>query len=198
MHFRHGLREWRSRLAKIATEKQGIVRVIAVILHVLSLASPTEWADMTFGTEDRPAYSLTDTYVFVILLLSVWIYLIPSVWLASLSSYFSASTIILLMNIVLLQGLFGKLLAPERSLLLFLCNVAQVTLMFGTWYRLGGYSQTEALLKSTLTFATISYAEEMPRVAMAQIATDFLLLAIFLSYLVSQFGPKNGTKGKPS
>jgi hypothetical protein len=98
------------------------------------------------------------------------------------------------MNIVLLQGLFGKILSPERSLLLFMCNVAQVTVMFATWYRLGGYSGTEALLKSILTFATIDYAEKMPRVAMVQIATDFLLLAIFLSYLVGQFGLKNGAK----
>jgi hypothetical protein len=47
-----------------------------------------------------------------------------------------------------------------------------------------------------LTFATIDYAEKMPRVAMVQIATDFLLLAIFLSYLVGQFGSKNGGEMK--
>src|SRR5262249_49184774 len=105
---------------------------------------------------------LTDAYVCGVLLLSVWIYSVPSVCLASLSTYFSASTVIVLMNIVLLQGLFGKILSPERSLLLFMCNVAQVTVMFTTWYRLGGYSGTEALLKSILTFATIDYAEKMP------------------------------------
>jgi hypothetical protein len=176
------------------------VRVIGVTLHVLTLASATEWADIGFGTEDRlgtedrPTYSLTDAYVFGVLLLSVWIYSVPSVCLASLSTYFSASIVIVLMNIVLLQGLFGKILSPERSLLLFMCNVAQVTVMFATWYRLGGYSGTEALLKSILTLATIDYAEKMPRVAMVQIATDFLLLAIFLSYLVGQFRPKNGAK----
>jgi hypothetical protein len=72
------------------------VRVIGVTLHVLTLASPTEWANIGFGTEDRlgtedrPTYSLTDAYVFGVLLLSVWIYSVPSVCLASLSTYFSA------------------------------------------------------------------------------------------------------------
>jgi hypothetical protein len=59
---------------------------------------------------------------------------------------------------------------------------------------MGGYSATEALLKSVLTFATINYADEMPRVAMAQIATDFVLLAIFLSQLVGRLGSTNVMK----
>jgi hypothetical protein len=32
--------------------------------------------------------------------------------------------------------------AAERSLLLFICSVAQIVFMFATWYRLGGYSKT--------------------------------------------------------
>ena len=100
-----------------------------------------------------------------------------------------------MLNIELLQRVFGPVADPARSLLLFMCNVAQIVFMFGTWYRLcGGYSETEALLKSILTFATISYADKVPAVAMAQIATDFVLLAIFLSQLVGQLGPKNGGK----
>jgi len=74
-----------------------------------------------------------------------------------------------------------------------MCNVAQIMFMFGTWYRCH-YSETEALLKSVLTFATIGYAETMPGVAIAQIATDFLLLAIFLSFVIGQFGAKDGGK----
>jgi hypothetical protein len=62
--------------------------------------------------------------------------------------------------------------------------------MFATWYKLGGVS--DPLLQSILTFATIGYAPAMPRVAMAQIATNFLLLAIFLSHLIGRVGPKNG------
>jgi hypothetical protein len=87
-----------------------------------------------------------------------------------------------------------RLKSAERSLLLFICNAAQIVVMFATWYRLGGYSETDALLKSVLTFATIGYAECKPFVAMAQIATDFLLLAIFLGFLLGQFAAKNGGK----
>jgi hypothetical protein len=105
------------------------------------------------------------------------------------------STIIVLLNIVVLQRVFGKPALPERSLLLFMFNVAQIVFMFGTWYRmLGDYSETEALLKSILTFATVGYAKTMPRLAMAQVTTGFVLLAIFLSHLVGQLGPKNGAK----
>jgi hypothetical protein len=73
-----------------------------------------------------------------------------------------------------------------------MCNVAQIVFMFGTWYRLGG--EPEPLLQSFVTSATLDYVKATPRVAMAQIATDFVLLAIFLSHLVGQLGPKNGAK----
>ena len=80
---------------------------------------------------------------------------------------------------------------PSVLFLLFICNVAQIVFMFATWYHLlGGHSLTDALLKSILAFATIGYAENMPKLAMLQIATDFLLLAIFLSHLVGQFGQR--------
>jgi hypothetical protein len=202
MHFRRGFRHWWSRRAQIANktqianEKWGIVRVVGVPLYVLTVASPTTLAYIGFGTEDRPLYWFTDACVVGSLILSVGIYyLAPNVCLAWLSTYFSAITVIVLLNIVLLQRVFGGIASPERSLLLFMCNVAQIVFMFGTWYRLcAGYSETEALLKSILTFATISYADKVPRIAMAQIATDFALLAIFLSHLVGQLGPKNGVK----
>lgn len=92
------------------------------------------------------------------------------------------------------QRLFGDLQSPGRSILLFICNLAQIIFMFATWYRLGGYLKTEALLQSVLTFATIGYAEKMPLTAIAQIATNFVLPAIFLSHLIGQLGAKNGAK----
>jgi hypothetical protein len=154
----------------------------------LTLATLTQWAYIAVGAKDRPLYGLTDAYVFVVLLVSIGIYLAPSDCLAWFSTYFSASTIIVLLNIVLLTRIFGKLASPERSLLLFVCNVAQITLMFATWYYLHGVC--DPLLKSILTLATISHVDEWKPVAMAQIATDFVLLAIFLSHLVGQLGPK--------
>ena len=199
MHFRSGFRDWWNRRAqkphktRIANEKWGIWRVVGDWLYVSTLASPTTWAYIGFGTKDRPLCWFTDASVVGFLILSVGIYyLAPNVCLAWLSTYFSAITVIVLLNIVLLQRVFGGIASPERSLLLFMCNVAQIVFMFGTWYRLCGYSETQALLKSILTFATINYADKVPRIAMAQIAMDFVLLAIFLSHLVGQLGSKNG------
>ena len=200
MDFRRGFRRWWSRRAQIANktqianEKWGIVRVVGVPLYVLAVLSPTTWAHIGFGTEeDRPLYWFTDVCVVGALIVSVGIYyLAPNVSLALLSTYFSAITVILLLNVVLLHRVLGGIASPERSLLLFMCNVAQIVFMFGTWYRLGG--EPEPLLKSILTSATQDYARTMPRVAMVQIATDFVMLAIFLSHLVGQLGPKNGAK----
>jgi hypothetical protein len=177
---------WRSDLTKIvvANERWGIVWVVGIFLHVLKLVTLTG----ILCIEDR---RVIDWYVVVALILSVGIYYLPpSVCLAAVSTYFSVGTVIVLLNIVLLQRVFGRPYLPERSLLLFMCNVAQIVFMFATWYRL--CKEPEPLLTSILTFATIGYAHEMTGVAMTQIATNFVLLAIFLSHLVGQLGPKNG------
>jgi hypothetical protein len=135
----------------------------------------------------------TEWYVVGILIASVLIYyFVPNFWLAILSTYISASTLIVMLHIVLLQRVFAPIASAERSLLLFMCNVAQIVFMFATWYRLGG--EPGPLLTSVLTVATIGSAKTMPRLAMLQIATDFLLLAIFLGFLLGQFGAKNGGK----
>jgi hypothetical protein len=195
MHFRSGLREWWSARAQIADKSRvgdepwGIVRVIGEPLYVLMLASPTTWAYIGFGTEERRLYWLTDAYVVGALVLSIVIYFLPpNVCWASSSTFFSATTVIALLNVVLFEGVFGRKASPERSLLLFICNVAQIGVMFATWYRLSG--EDSPFLTSVLTLATISHAEGTPGVAIAQIATDFLLLALFLSHLISQLGRK--------
>jgi hypothetical protein len=194
VHFRQGFRDWWDGARKIATGTLGIERVVGLALYALLLATPTQWAFIGFGTRTRPLYSLTDAYVVGVLFLTIWFYQVPTVWSAWLGTYFSATSVVVLLNIVLFQRLFGELQSPGRSLLLFMCNVAQIIFMFATWYRLGGYSKIEALLKSVLTFATIGYADKMPRTAIAQIATDFMLLAVFLSHLIGQLGTKNGAK----
>jgi hypothetical protein len=107
-----------------------------VPLYVLTLASPTTLAYIGFGTKDRRLYWFTDAYVVGALILSAGIYyLAPNVCLACLSTYFSATTVIALLNVVLLERVFGEKASPERSLLLFMCNVAQIVFMFATWYR---------------------------------------------------------------
>jgi hypothetical protein len=192
IYFERERQHWRDELAKINEIKEGIVRVVGKFLHRLLWATPTKLA-FTLVPEDR-LDCFTEWYVVGVLIASVGIYLVPYFWLALLSAYVSASTLIVMLHIVLLQRLFGGIKAAERSLLLFICSVAQIVFMFATWYRLGGYSETDALLKSVLTFATNGYAESMPLVAMAQIATGSVVLVIFLGFLLGQFGAKNGGK----
>ena len=136
--MRTGLRDWWSRLIKIAQETRGIEQVVGIAVYGLTLTTLTEWVHIVFGTKNRPLLSFTDPYVVVVLVLTVWIYLAPSVFGVWVSVYFSASTVIVLLNIVLFQRLFEDPASPGRSLLLFICNVAQIILMFATWYRLYG------------------------------------------------------------
>jgi hypothetical protein len=188
MHLEPGLEKWRCQRAKIDEETKGIVWVVGRILHRCLWVSPTQWASFALP-EDRLLYFI-EWYVFVAMLLSGGIYLVPNVWLASLSTLISAGIIIVMLHIVLLQQVFGPIASPERSILLFMCNVVQIVFMFATWYRWGG--QPGPLLTSVLTFATLGYAEKMPGVAMIQIATDFVLLFIFLGFLLGRLLPKNG------
>jgi hypothetical protein len=193
MHFRLGLRDWRHRFVTIATSTRGIVRWVGWILHSLTLTSPTQWMYIGFGSErDRSAINTwTDLYVFVVLAISILIFFCPSQITGWLSTYISATTLIAVWNIVLLQRVFGAISSPERSLLLFMCNVVQIVFMFATWYFL--YGENDPLLTSVLTFATISHSVNTPGIAMAQIATDFVLLAVYLSHLVGRVGGRGAS-----
>jgi hypothetical protein len=185
MDFRGG-REWCDDLKRVWKDRSGIEQWVGVPLKVLTLISPPTWVIILFNRKDR---WITDLYVVLVLVFSVVTYLFaPHCWCAWISTYFSASTVIVLLNVVLLSRVFGPPFSPERSLLLFICNAAQITFMFAIWYYL--YRVPDPLIKSILTFATIGYAAEMKPVAMVQIATDFVLLAIYLSQLIG--GPKNG------
>jgi hypothetical protein len=192
MDFQGG-REWRGNLTRVWKETSGIERWVGTLLYVLTLASPPNWVHILFRQKDP---GITDAYVFGVLVFSVVTYFLASnVWCAGFSTFFSASTVIVLLNVVLLQRVFGAVSSPERSLLLFICNATQITFMFAIWYNLCGVR--DPLLKSILTFATISYVDEMKPVAMAQIALDFLMLAIFLSHLIGRVGPRNAVHIKP-
>ncbi|WP_315701232.1 MULTISPECIES: hypothetical protein [unclassified Bradyrhizobium] len=187
MHFREGFREWRHRYLAIATRTSGIERVVGYFLHALTLLSPTQWRHIGFGRErDRSVDTWTEWYVILGLAISIVFFRFPSQAAAWLSTYFSAVTLIAVLNIVFLQRVFETIVSPQRSLLLFMCNVAQIVLMFATWYSVLGVE--DPLLKSVLTFATISYSADTPRIAIAQIATDFILLAVYLSHLVGRVG----------
>jgi hypothetical protein len=191
MHFRKGLQDWWSGLKKVEEEMRGIERVVGIALCTLRLTVLTEWVHVGFGKPDRPLNWFTDAVVFGVAVVSAVIYWGPNVYLAGVSTYFSYATLIILLNVLLLERIFGEKASVGRSLLLFICNVAQITLMFATWYRLGGVSNP--LLISILTLATIGYEPSMATIAMIQILTNFVLLAIFLSHLVGQIGQKRGS-----
>jgi hypothetical protein len=189
MQVRRGLRDWWIGVNEVAAETRGIERLFGFALCVLRLATPTEWVHLGFGTKERPLHSFSDAYVVGVVIVSAIIYSFPHVPLAWLSTYLAASTLVVLLNVVLFDWwVYREKASVGRSLLLFICNVAQITLMFATWYRLGGGS--DPLLISVLTLATISYEQNMPTIAMIQIATNFVLLAVFLSHLVGQLGQK--------
>jgi hypothetical protein len=190
IYFQRERQTWRTDQAKINSNTEGIVWVTGRCLHRLMWFTPPQLA-FTLMPEDRRD-RFTEWYVVGVLTASVLIYcFVPGFWLALLSTYFSTSSLIVMLHIVLLQRAFGSIKA-ERSLLLFMFNVAQIVVMFATWYHWGG--EAKPLLTSVLTLATIDYAKTMPRVAIAQIATDFLLLAIFLGFVIGQFGAKDGGK----
>jgi hypothetical protein len=103
MQLRAGLRAWWIDVEKVRTERRGIGRLFGFALCILRLATPTEWVHLLLGTKERPLYSFTDAYVVGVLTVSAIIYLFPSVLLAGISTYFSATTLVVLLNIVLLE-----------------------------------------------------------------------------------------------
>jgi hypothetical protein len=116
--------------------------------------------------------------------------LIPNCPLAWICSYFLFSTVVVLLHVVLLSKVFGNVFSAERSLILFICNVVQLIFTFSIWYELIIKQTTkgEALLKALLVFATLGYPPEAGVIVGLQIATDFLLLAIFLAHIVGRVG----------
>jgi hypothetical protein len=191
MHFRQGLQNWADGFATIAARTRGIERVFDLVLYALSLFAPTQWLHIGFGKEKpSSANKWTEAYVVLALALSILCFLFPSRNIGWVSTYFSAVTLIAILNIVFLQRLFGPAVSAERSLLLFMCNVAQIVLMFATWYSV--FEVENPLLISVLTFATINHSVKTPNIAMTQIAIDFVLLAVYLSHLVGRVGGRSG------
>jgi hypothetical protein len=126
---------------------------VGIPLYGLKLLLLTQWLHIVFGR--LPSW-VTDLYAVVVLALSISIFFwCPSVPLAWVSAYFSVGTLLVLLNVVLLRNVFPDIESPERTLLLFMCNLAQIVFMCATWYHLeGSYAQGEALRKSMLVLAT--------------------------------------------
>jgi hypothetical protein len=186
-HFRQGLRDWYAGFGKIYRQTKGVERYTDYLLFGLTIFVVTTWMQIGWG-KDRPASRLIEAWLSFGAAVACVAYFTKWYSLAVLSSYFTVSTIIVVLGVVFLRRVFGDPESLERSLLLFMFNVVQMVFMYGTWYGLGEYKKEGGLLQSVLTFATISYPDKMPNLAMLQIATNFLLLAIFLAYLVGKLG----------
>jgi hypothetical protein len=186
--FRQGLRDWYAGFGKISGETKGIERYTDYLLYGLTLFLVSNWMQIGWGSKDKPASRLIEAWVSFGVIITLAAYCTKYRWLAVLSSYCAVSTMTVLLGVVFLRRVFGDPESFERSLVLFMLNVLQIVLMYGTWYGLGEYKDEGGLLQSVLTFATISYADRMPNLAMLQIATNFMLLAIFLAYLVGKLG----------
>jgi hypothetical protein len=115
--------------------------------------------------------------------------------------YFLVSIIVYLLNVVLLDHkVFGEVRSPERSLILFILNVAQVVLIFAIFYRskLPDLGALDALVVALLVFGTVTLPNEAVAepIAAIQVAADFMLLAVFLAHFVGGLGRGDALKGK--
>src|SRR5450631_2286207 len=106
----------RNNLNKIREDMRGIERVVGIVIYSLKILSLSEWINILLWRRDKAPPSFTDAYVVLQLILSIAIFFFwPCFWLAVLSAYLSGSTVLALLNVVLLRKLFGDMESPERS-----------------------------------------------------------------------------------
>jgi hypothetical protein len=102
------------------------------------------------------------------------------------------STIIVLFNVLFLTKLsfIGAVASYERTLLLFLVNIVQAVLAFAILYQLTlpNLTACKALFESLRVFGTVGHPERAEPIVGVQIATDFVLLAVFLAFFVGRLG----------
>ena len=183
------LREYVAGFPKIWSRLNGIERLTALLLYALWAISL--WFLLRVILSRKIDWSLiVEFYVAgsVAITIAVWLW-VPTFWWALICSYFLASTVVVLLHVVLLSKIFGDVKSAERSLILFMCNVVQLIFTFSIWYEVKADQTREgALLSALLVFGTVDHPHKAMVVVGAQIATDFLLLAIFLAHIVGRVG----------
>jgi len=195
-----GGREWWDGLQKIkkARNLPGIEKPVGVGLFVLKTFVPTELIQLLFWNwkaNQKWGKWLPDCYVSLVtvflFILLVWS---PS-WSFAVAIYFLGSIIVHLLNVVLVDHkVFGGVSSPERSLILFILNVAQVVLIFAIFYRLELSEELEgwrnALVDALLVLGTVAvpFPLKARSIAAVQVAIDFMLLAVFLAHFVGGLG----------
>jgi hypothetical protein len=172
---------------KIWLHLKGIEWLTATLLYLAWPLFLSFWLRVIL--KSRPSLTI-EFYVVggVAVTVAIW-WWTPTLPGAILCSYFSLSTVLALLHVVFLSKVFGDVESAERSLVLFICNVTQIVFMFSIWYELeADLTKWDALLTALLVLGTLGYPHQAKPLVGVQIATDFLLLAIFLAHLVGRVG----------
>jgi hypothetical protein len=198
MRYISGIKEWICTLRRISStsEARGIERLFDLVIFFLMIVTPSQHIQSLFwgrrcNVSERFAECYT-TAVFVLMCFLLWSHPL-SYWSAVLAGYLLATTLIVLFNVSFLPKLsfIGSSASAERSLLLFIFNLAQTAVAFAILYRWSlNLPPGDALFKSLLVLGTVSYpTQPAARVIVeSQIVTDLLLLAVFLAFFVGKLG----------
>jgi hypothetical protein len=189
--------DFRHDIKVIRRELRGIEWFVATILYLLWYTLLSYWLSRCVS-KGRPR--IIEYYVVSCVGITVanW-WCGPWCWLSVLCSYFAGSTIVTLLQVVFLSKVVGDVESPERSLLLFICNVVQIVFMFASWYQLvGGYAGEEALFYSMLILATAGYPPNARMIVELQITSDIVLVAVFLAHILGKLGRNIARSGERS
>jgi hypothetical protein len=179
-----GKRTFAADLKRIREHLSGIEWLFATILYAVWPLFISFWLYRFF---DKRRSLAVECYVVASMILTIVNWLAPNIIITCICSYFSVSTVLTLLQVVFVNKILGEMESPERSLILFVCNVAQIVFVFAAWYQLEVHlSRSDALLQSLLVLATAGYPKNAPLLVELQISTDFVLLAVFLSHLVGK------------
>jgi hypothetical protein len=191
----HTYAVWQSTLQRIrkSEEVQGIEKGACVLFQGLRIISISHWFIHTWKGIER--------YVFgrlVVLVLLLVIVPQDHLWGNWVVFFFTIYILFELYTVHFQIMFLSKFVAAppksaERSLLLFILNVAELLIAFAIFYRgRFGLRVGEAITNATLVFGTIGYRNDIvdiPPIVAVQILLDFLLLAIFLATLIGRVGP---------
>jgi hypothetical protein len=204
MRLTDGLTEWCGDLKKIyvTPEVRGIERVFDLTIFALMIVTLSQIIQFFWGRRGQGPSYFVDVYVLAaIIVLGCLLWVSDGVpWVsAGVAGYLLGSTIIVLFNVLFLTKLsfIGPVASNERTLLLFILNVAQVVLAFAIFYRLKLHiPASDALFNTLLVFGTVGYPLEAEAIVGLQIAIDFLLLALFLAFFVGRLGAQQKPPGQ--
>jgi hypothetical protein len=175
---------------------RGIERLVAIVVFLLLYAQLSYWlchnpiADGLSRRVTKARNRIIEWYVIASVVITITNFAFgPWLWLSVLCAYLTVSTMITFLQVLFLSKIFGDVESPERSVILFICNVVQIVFMFAGWYQLVGVD--DALFYSMLVLATAGYPQNVRLIVELQITSDLVLLAVFLAHILGKVGKSN-------